>query len=306
MPPIKQIAILGAGALGAYYASRFQAAPGFSVRLVADAEHAKRLRRSGVMVNGQQLQLPVVGGEVDQPPADLVIVALKHHQLEAALPLLQPLVSSQTIILSVMNGLDSEERIAEVFSAAKVLYCIAVGIDAVREDSGIEVAHAGRLVFGEATNIEPPAAEVLRVQEALTRAGLPWETPPDMLRMLWWKFMINVGVNQASAVLRAPYRVFQNSAEARAVVAVLMEEVMLLAGREGIDLGPADLEEWWRVLGRLAPEGKTSMLQDVEAGRRTEVEMFAGKVVELGKQHVVPTPANELMLHLLKVLDGSA
>jgi len=306
MSPIRQIAILGAGALGAYYASRFQTAPGFAVRLVADDAHAARLRSAGLMVNGTQLQLPVVTGAEPQAPADLAIVAVKHHQLASALPLLQPLVGPQTQLLSVMNGLDSEERIAAVFGPERVLYCVAVGIDAVREGRGVRVAHAGRLIFGEARNSTPPASRVGRVQEALTRAGLPWETPPDMLRMLWWKFMINVGVNQASAVLRAPYGVFQASAEARAVVAALMDEVIALAGREGVDLGPPDLEEWWRVLGRLAPEGKTSMLQDVEAGRPTEVEMFAGKVVELGRRHDVPTPANQLMLHLLRVLDGSA
>jgi len=305
MSPIREIAILGAGALGAYYASRFRSTPGFNVRLVADAARAERLKRDGLTVNGAHFRLPVVAGTA-RPQADLVIVAVKHQQLDAALPLLEPLVGPQTLFLSVMNGLDSEERIAAVFGAEKVLYCIAVGIDAVREEGGVQVAHSGRLVFGEAANADPPSSNVLRIQEALERAGLPWETPPDMLRMLWWKFMINVGVNQASAVLRAPYRVFQNSGEARAVVATLMDEVMQLADREGVALGPADLEEWWRVLGRLAPEGKTSMLQDVEAGRKTEVEMFAGKVVKLGQARGVPTPANALMLHLLRVLDGSA
>jgi len=118
--------------------------------------------------------------------------------------------------------------------------------------------------------------------------------------------MINVGINQASAVLRAPYGVFQRCEAARAVITPLMEEVILLARRLEIDLGEADLEEWWRVLNRLAPEGKTSMLQDVEAGRPTEVEIFAGKVVALGRELGIPTPANAGILRIIRALDVMA
>jgi 2-dehydropantoate 2-reductase len=301
MNEIKKVAILGAGALGAYYASRFHAA-GFKTVLVASGMRGERLHRDGLSVNGEQLILPVVNGKKQQPPADLVLVALKHHQLSEALPDLRPLVGPETLILSVLNGLDSEEVIGEVYGAEKILYCVAVGIDAVREGSAVTVANEGRLLFGEARNT-PASARVRRVQAACDRAGLAWETPADMLRTLWWKFMVNVGVNQASAVLRAPYGVFQRSVEAREVLTELMGEVIALAGPAGVDLTAADLAEWERVLDRLAPEAKTSMLQDVEAGRKTEVEIFAGKVVELGRQYGVHTPANRLMLHLLRVIE---
>ena len=299
--PIKKIAILGAGALGSYYASRFQAA-GFETVLVSSGERGERLRRDGISINGERFVLPVVGGEGEDGPADLVLIALKHHQLPEALPDLRPLVGPGTLILSVMNGLDSEAMIGAGYGAEKVLYCVAVGIDAVRQGSAVTVAHQGKLFFGEARNT-PASPRVRRVQAALDRAGLAWESPADMLRTLWWKFMVNVGVNQASAVLRAPYGVFQRSAEAREVLTELMEEVIALAGPAGVDLTMADMEEWERVLARLAPEAKTSMLQDVEAGRKTEVEIFAGKVVALGRQYGVPTPANRLMLHLLRVIE---
>ena len=305
MPPIRKVAILGAGALGAYYASRFAAAPGFEVAFIATGERATRLAQDGVVVNGERLLLPVGDPARGGEPVDLVLVALKHHQLAEALGDLEPFVGAGTLLVSVLNGLDSEALLAERYGADKVLYCVAVGIDAVRQDGTVTVPNAGRLFVGEARNA-PASSRVERVQEALTRAGLPWETPIDMLRTLWWKFMINVGVNQASAVLRAPYGVFQASADARAVITALMAEVLALAARLGIDLGPADLEEWERVLGRLAPQGKTSMLQDVEAGRKTEVEIFAGKVVALGREHGVPTPVNQVMLHMIRTLEAGA
>lgn len=302
MKEIRSIAILGAGALGAFYASRLVGVPEFSVCLLARGERAGRLRQAGLRVNGEDFLVPVVEPEAVHEPVDLVLVALKHGQLQEAIPDLRPLVGPGTLIVSVLNGLDSEERIGAVYGMDKLLYCVAVGIDAVRRDGEVDCAHAGFLYFGEARN-DPPGPRVQRVQRALDRAGLPWRTPPDMLRMLWWKFMVNVGVNQASAVMRAPYGVCQSSPDAQAVMETLMREVIAVAGSAGIGLGEPDLEEWRGVLSRLAPEGKTSMLQDIEAGRPTEVEIFAGKVVELGLRYAIPTPANQLMLQLIRVLE---
>jgi len=202
-----------------------------------------------------------------------------------------------------MNGLASEEEIATGCSNSQTLYCVAVGIDAVRDKGQVTVTNAGRLIFGRAHN-EGEDPLVGKVQNALDDADLPWETPTDMLRMLWWKFMVNVGINQASAILRAPYGVFQQSASARAVVDTLMQEVITLAQAKGINLTEEDLLAWPPVLNSLSPIGKTSMLQDVEAGRRTEVDMFAGEVVRLGEKYGIPVPANQMMLNLLHALEG--
>jgi 2-dehydropantoate 2-reductase len=201
-----------------------------------------------------------------------------------------------------MNGLDSEEYLGAVYGADKVLYAIAVGIDALREDGSVIYTTSGKIFFGEAVNSDI-SEKVRRVQDAFDRAGLKYETPPDMIRMLWWKLMINVGINQASAVMRAPYGVFQSSAEARALVDTLMREVVAIAERIGVNLTPRDLDDWNAVLETLSPKGKTSMLQDIEAGRKTEVEVFAGKIVELGKKHNIPTPVNQTLLTIIHVLE---
>lgn len=302
MQAVRNIAILGAGALGGYYAARFQALPDFSVKVIARGQNAANLRRNGLVVNGTPLTLTVCDPDQPQEPVDLIIVALKHHQLTDALPELRPFVGPQTIIISVLNGLDSEQIIAAAYGWSKVLYCMALGIDGVREGNVITVANSGKLFIGEATN--PSYTSRLRLlQAALDQAGLPWETPLDMIRTLWWKFMINVGINQASAVLRAPYAVFQESAEARAAMGSLMKEVVTLAKAEQVDLSDQDVVDWNKVLYALSPTGKTSMLQDVEAGRKTEVDIFAGKVVALGQKHGIPTPANAMMLNLLRALE---
>lgn len=301
MKRIEKVAILGAGALGAYYGSRFFDGSGFKVEYVARPPRYERVKKEGVVVNGKRYSIPVTHPD-EAEPADLVIVALKNQHLPEAVNDLKRLIADETIIISVMNGLDSEEYLGSVYGMDKTLYCIAVGIDAVREGNSVSHSNPGKLFFGEANN-SSPSERVRRAQDAFDRAGLAAETPPDMIRMLWWKFMINVGMNQASAVMRAPYGVFQSSPDARALMESLMREVILLAEKCGVNLEEKDLDNWYQVLDTLARDGKTSMLQDIEAGRKTEIEMFGGKVVELGQRHSLPTPVNETFLRIINVLE---
>lgn len=302
MRTIKQVAVLGAGAMGAFFASRFFEAASLSTVLIAGGERYNRLQREGLVVNGQPFPIPVRRPGDSGPPADLVLVAVKHHHLPDAVHDLRNVVGEATTILSVMNGLDSEETIGAVYGADKVLYAISVGIDALREGNRVTYTKAGTHYFGEATNL-PPSERVKRVQDAFARADIPYDTPPDMIRVLWWKFMINVSMNPPSAVMRVPYGAFQSSPEAQALMEVLMREVITLARAEGVNLTEEDIADWYPVLQTLSPQGKTSMLQDIEAGRKTEIEMFAGKVVALGREHGIPTPVNETMLRLIHVME---
>jgi 2-dehydropantoate 2-reductase len=202
-----------------------------------------------------------------------------------------------------MNGLESEQIIGAAYGMDRMLYTISVGIDAVREGNRITYTKPGVLYFGELGNAEP-TGKVRRVQEAFARADIPCQVPEDMRRMLWWKLMINAGINQASAVLRAPYGVFHASRDARDLMEALMREVIELAGVLGINLAEEDLQKWYGFLMQLSPEGKSSMLQDVEAGRKTEVEIFGGKICELGRQHGVATPVNRTVLQIIRVMEG--
>jgi 2-dehydropantoate 2-reductase len=127
-----------------------------------------------------------------------------------------------------------------------------------------------------------------------------------MVRILWWKWMVNVGVNQASAALRVPYGVFQESEDARALMDSAMREAIALARAAQVNLGEQDIADWHGILATLAPQGKTSMLQDVEARRKTEVEIFGGKAVELGRAYGIPTPVNQTLLRIIRVLEQSA
>jgi 2-dehydropantoate 2-reductase len=304
MQPIRTVSILGAGAMGAAYAAILYDADPTCVTLIAGGERYERLTRQGLIVNDRRYRFPVLRPEDAAPPADLVLVALKHHHLARGVQDLRNRVGEGTTILSVMNGLDSEAILGAAYGMDKVLYAVSVGIDAVREGNRVTYSKQDKLLFGEADNTTL-SKRVQCVCTFFDRVGLIYRTPPDMVRILWWKWMVNVGVNQASAALRAPYGVFQESDDARALMGAAMREAMALAHAAKVNLVEQDIADWHAILATLSPQGKTSMLQDVDAGRKTEVEIFGGKAVELGRAYGIPTPVNQALLRIIRVLEHS-
>jgi 2-dehydropantoate 2-reductase len=291
--------------MGSMYAAKMHRFDARSVFLLAGGRRFRRLHSQGIRVNGKSYPVAVIEPESRPEPFDLIIVALKHHHLADGTQALRNMVGENTLILSVMNGIDSEETIGAVYGMDKLLYTVALGMDPLVKDGEVVFTREGRLLFGEPDNTVL-SAKVKRVQEYFDRVGIDCETPVDMMRVLWWKLMINAGINQASAVLRAPFGVFQTSGEARRLMDAIMREVMDVARCMNIQLEEQDLRNWHGVLDGLSPAGKTSMLQDIEAGRKTEVEMFAGKVTELGARCGVSTPVNQTLLHIIRVLEARA
>ena len=187
MQPINRVAILGLGALGAFYASRFLDNTDCVVVAVADGDRKRAIEQDGFILNGVPYAIPTVAPDEPADPADLIIVALKHHHLPEAGDYLKHLVCPHTTILSVMNGLDSEAYLGKRYGAEKVLYTVSVGIDAVRAQNRVTYTNPGKLFVGEAVNAVPPSSRVRRVQAALARAQIACETPSDMRRVMWWK-----------------------------------------------------------------------------------------------------------------------
>lgn len=292
------MAVVGAGAMGAMYAAHFVDG-GFDTLLVASGERAERLRTYGLTVNGKSLSSPVLDPARDErSPVDLVLVAVKHHDLASAMEDAAPFVGPETTFVSVLNGLDSEQVIADRFDSAQVILCIALGMSAGREGNAVTYRSPGTLVIGTGSRLAP-ASRVDAIGTVLDRAGLAWEAPQDMEHEMWWKFMVNTAINQASAVMRRPNTGFVVDGPPRSLMMALIDEVIAVSGPEGVPLGEADRDRWDEVLRGLPGEGRTSMLQDVLAGRPTEVALFADHVVALGEKHGIPTPYNQTMSWLL-------
>ena len=300
MARIRRVVVCGAGAVGSAWGGGGDELDPEGVAILAAGERRARFLREGITVNGRALHVRCVA-PAEAAPADLVLVAVKQHHLASAIEDMRRAVGEGTIIVSLLNGITSETLLGAAFGPEKVLHAFTLGNDVVREGTHTRYSQFGKLVFG-ATSNDPSDARVAAVKELAERAGIPHVVPDDILREQWWKFVLNVGVNQVSAVLRAPYGAF-GLPEVRELTRRAALEAVAVARSEGVRLTAADVDRMFPIVATLAPGGKTSMLQDVEAHRKTEVEIFAGTVVELGKRHGVPTPVNEVLGALIGALE---
>jgi 2-dehydropantoate 2-reductase len=297
---IKSVHLIGLGAVGSIYASIIHQYDNSCIRIILDNERIERYK-NGAVINGKRYFFDLTVPKAGDKPAELILIAVKGHHLKESIELISPLVGRDTIIISLLNGITSEDCLSSAFGPEKVLHGFCVGTDAVRENNEVIFHNTGKIVFGEHYPEAKGKAEL--VSEFFTQTGIPFSVPDDILKQMWWKFMMNVGVNQTSAILKAPYGVYQTMREARELMASACREVIPLAEKEGIHLSEADIDEYMNLISVLSPSGKTSMLQDMEAGRKTEVESFALTVVNLGKKHGIPTPVNEMLYRMIKVME---
>ena len=299
---IKTVAIVGMGALGMLYGEQLQKVlPAGAVRFVMDEERFKRHKNDKYEVNGVE-QSFTLQSVAQAEPVDLVIVATKFSGLNEALEEMQGLVGPQTIIYSVLNGISSEEYIKERYGDDNLLYCVALGMDAVREGTSLTYQHKGILKLGMLAKKQRPA--LAAVMALLEKAGIQYVIEEDILHALWAKLLLNVGINQTCMVYETNYGGAFTNEEARQDMFAAMHEVITVAQREGIKLTEADFEGCVKVLRGLSPEGLPSMRQDAMAKRKSEVELFAGTIIRLGAKHNVPTPINQRYYDIIKAMEA--
>ncbi len=297
--------VVGAGAVGAAIASRIHdSAPG-DVALCASESRRERYAREGVTVNGKRYDF-ALADPANPLLCDLVILAVKNRDLPDAMLEMAPFIGEGTTILSLLNGITSEEILRETYGPERVPLAMIIGIDAVRNRNEVSFNGIGEIRFGEERNIPgTPTARIAAVSEFLAGHNVPNSIPADMIRQLWYKFMINVAVNQWTALLGLSYGDLQKNRPARQLVIDTMREVIALSGALGTGLIEGDIDVAFRTLDGLHPGGKTSMLQDVEARRPTEVDAFAGVVLEKCRLIGLSAPINSALYLALKALEAA-
>ena len=298
---LNNIIFAGAGALGALYSHKM-AGKGKNIYFLADGERQKRLESDGLVINNRKFPVICTGND-NTIKADLLIVAVKYHDLDSVIDKLQNHVTDETAVISVMNGIDTEEILKSKLTTENIFMTMVLGMDAVRNGNNISFTNEGKMVFGPWSGRSFEYISYL--QDFLTECSIPWESPDNMLYQVWFKFMINTGINQVSAVLGADYSVMQNDSHARWLMDETMKEVIEIANAENIPLSENDLEKWYKVLDSLGPDKKTSMCQDILYGRKTEVEMFSGKILELAEKHSINVPFNRILFNLIKARESS-
>jgi 2-dehydropantoate 2-reductase len=276
MKQINSVLLAGAGAVGLTVAGAIYRYDPECIAVLAGGERLERYRREGLFVNGERLNFKFAETPaVEQDSADLVIIASKYHHLEQVVAEIKPFVGDGTVIVSLLNGISSEEIIGRAYGADRLPLAMILGTDAQHSSNKTTFTQAGYIHFGDAEG--KATVRDRSLEEFFTRAGVPHQYhQTDMKRTLWYKFMINVGANQVSALLRLPYGPFKKNSpnsipEAQALLESAMREVIAISEAEGINLDDRDMENWDKTVAVLSDTGYTSMCQDVLAGRKTEV-----------------------------------
>lgn len=300
---VKNAVLIGLGAMGAFFAPRMEAYLGRgNFQVIARGERKVRLENQGVTINGVTHRFSVRTPEEEGKAADLIIMAVKDGGLKQAICDIKNCVGEHTQILCVMNGVESEEQVAEVYGWDHVLYSY-MRVSIVMKDQKADFdPDWGKVHFGEKTN-EQLSERVREIRDFFEACHIPWRIEKDMIHGLWYKFMCNVGENLTCALLGIPFGAFRTSQGANAIRMAAMREVKAVGECRGVFLTEEEMENQYKTLVRIPYQNKPSTLQDLEGGKKTEVEMFAGTVVRLGEQYQIPVPVCRMFLDSIHVLE---
>jgi len=302
------VLVHGAGAVGGYFGALLQRG-GHAVTLVARGDNLAALARDGLTVrlpDGTLHVAPVraVARPADAPPADVVLVCVKSYDTRAAAEALRPVVGHDTIVLSLQNGIENEDILADVLGLPPLLIGLTrIGVALVAPGT---VAYSGRgeIIFGEPDGTESPRAR--RLADALAAARIPHQLRRNVRVAAWEKLAWNAGFNAVTALTQTTVAEALADALACDLVVRAMEEVDAVATALGVPVRrtrtAAVLEESRTGL----PDFETSMLQDVRRGRRLEYDAINGAVVRAGRRAGVPTPVNATLGALLGALDPAS
>ncbi|MBQ8459027.1 ketopantoate reductase family protein [bacterium] len=304
MKKIEKVLICGIGAVGSIYANHINNYDKKNLQILVDKKRLENYIKNPKIFNGKTLDFNYILPENNDFKADLIIIATKFDGLQDAIKNIENFVKDDTIIMSLLNGVTSEEILAQKYGWKHILLSYFIGHSAMREDNKITYDGIGKIVFGIKDKNLTDINDLKKVKEFFDKVGIDYDTPDDMYRSYWLKYMLNVSSNQPSAILKMTFGQMQKNEKFIEFFKKIMKEVQLIAKAEGVQNTETMIEEAIIAFNKMMPEGKTSMLQDIEAGRTTEVEMFAGTMIELGNKHHIPTPYNTVLKDLIEIIQN--
>jgi 2-dehydropantoate 2-reductase len=299
-----KIAAMAAGAVGAYFGGRLQAA-GHDVAYIARRAHLDALRKDGLKIESVHgdLHLPKVTATDDPKqvgPVDVVLFAVKLWDTETAAELARPMVGAGTRVITLQNGVDSYERVSAIVGTEQTrpgtAYIAAVlgGPGVMRHTSKFATIRTGRMDGW-------PDAKLASFADAAKAAGLDIQLQEDMNRERWQKFIFLSSMAGVNCMTREPIGKVLADPDTRAFYRKLMEECLAVGQKAGAKVADSWVDDRMTFSDNAPPGMKASMFHDLEAGNRLELDWLNGKVVALGKQLGVPTPASDAVYAAVKL-----
>ncbi len=303
-----RIAVMGTGGTGGFYGGLLARA-GDDVTFVARGAHLDAIRARGLTVKSRLAGDFTMPAKATADPSeigqvDLVLFCVKTYDTETAAALIQPVVGPGTVVLSVQNGIDNDERIARAVGRGAAISA-AAQVNAHVEAPGVIAQTAGRgsLIFG--ANAGNLGARNEQLYQHCRDAGITAELQPDINAVLWSKFVFICGFSGVTALTRLTIGPILACQETTQMFQGTMAEVVAVAASRGVALAGGVPDQALTMAARLEPWALGSMAHDLALGRRLELESLNGTVVRLGQAKGVPTPLNFAIYAALKpFVDG--
>ncbi len=301
MREIKNVIICGIGAIGSIYANIISNFDNENLKILVDEKRFKKYLQNQIFYNGEPLNLNYILPSATNFKADLVLIATKNDGLTDACKNLKNFIYEDTIILSLLNGIESEEVISKKFGREKVLNSYIICHSAMREGSNITHDGVNTIYFGAINKTQEQKVKI--TENYFKKSGINYFIPKDIIYSQWKKFALNSCANPLTAIFGFKFNEALNNEKFMKLAKEVIKEVQQIAKAEGVKNSENILKDTIDSLHTMLPEGKTSMLQDIEAGRKTEIDIFAGKIIQLGKQHSISTPYNKIIKEMIEVIE---
>lgn len=299
-----RVAVLGAGAIGSLFGG-MMARSGVDVILIGRKEHVEAVRRSGLRIEGKEetftVRVKATTNPLEAGKVDVVFLTVKAYDTRAAAVDAKPLLKSDSLVVCMQNGLDTEKEAAEVLGKENILRGVtSEGAQLVRP--GV-VRHTGRGESVIGSPFGPPPLGSQNVAELLREAGFNATFTDNIEREIWGKVLVNVGINPVGAITGLTNGEILDHPLLLEVMEGLVSEGENVAKMHGITFTENPLIKVVKV-AKMTAANKNSMLQDLERGRRTEIDYINGAIVAYGKKYGVKTPINFTVTALIKTLEA--
>ena len=300
-----RIAVVGAGAMGSLFGGLLAEAGEDVILVDIWEEHVKAINERGLHIRGVSgdriIRVRATTKHAEVGPVDLVLFQVKSYATEKAIRDALPMIADHTVVLTLQNGLGNVEKIAEVIGRERVLAGTTAHGATVLGPGEIYHAGKGPTVIGE---IDGRITErVKRIAEVFNRAGIETEVTDNVLGAIWTKMLANVAINALTAITGLYNGELLELEETKTVMLKAVEEAVAVARAKGIKLLVEDPFEFVIKVAKATATNKSSMLQDVERGRRTEIDAINGMIVRYGRELGIPTPVNETLVAAVKGIE---
>ena len=289
---------MGAGAVGCYYGAMLARA-GHRVTLIGRPQHVEAVQRAGLRLQSHTFD-EAVRLEASTAPdavcdAELVLFSVKSNDTESAGKTIAPHLAADTAIVTLQNGVDNAERLANTLGREVTPAVVYVAVEMAGAG---HVRHHGRgeLVIGRGKRSDEIVA-------AFAAAGVPVEISSNVAGALWAKLIVNSAYNALSAIAQLPYGKLVQGAGVPEVMREVVDECLAVARASGVQV-PGDMHETVRRIAQTMPAQFSSTAQDLARRKKTEIEHLNGFVVRKGEAHGVPTPVNRVLLALVKLREN--